>query len=662
MRILGLSGSFNTTTDPWVPGLPRGFFHDAAAALVEDGEVVAAVEEERRNRVKHTHDFPSQAVSACLSLARTDLSRVDEIAFFFAEDFLDGQLAQQSLGLPELPMPGARGRLAALLGLDAADERLHFVPHHIAHAASTFYQSGLRRATVLVMDGHGEAESVSAYRGGPGGLSLVTSVPESASLGQLYFRGTRFLGFRLFDEYKVMGLAPYGDPARYREVFRDLFELLPDGSFRFDYAGMDARLLAAGIRPRRAGEQLDARHHDFAASLQETLETIVLHLARALPREADKDALCLAGGVAQNSTLNGVLARSGLWREIFVHPAANDAGSALGAALHRFAQRERGAPRRLSSVALGTDIGTDERIRAVLEPWSDHLRFEYQEDIAALAAALIANGAVIGWVQGRAEFGPRALGQRSIVADPRPLANRVRINELVKHREEFRPLAPAVLAEHAAEYFDLPDARINAEFMTFTVPVRAGQRDALAAVTHVDGSARVQVVPPQPTRFRRLIKEFARISGVPVVLNTSFNNAWEPIADTTEDALRTFLTTDLDAIAIGSFLVTRTAAARGALAVGGLVPTVPETTGLSLLPDASGRRIWSVYEHAQPHDHRRRTEVADASAVLLIKADGTRDVATLHGTADADLVHADLLRLWERRLVDLRPPALAQAR
>jgi 7-O-carbamoyltransferase len=226
MRILGLSGSFNTTSDPWVPGLPRGFFHDAAAALVQDGEVVAAVEEERCNRIKHTHDFPLQAVSACLSIAGTDLSSVDEIAFFFAEDFLDSQLAQQSLGLPELPMPGARGRLATLLGLDAADERLYFVPHHVAHAASTFYQSGLRRATVLVMDGHGEAESTSAYRAGPGGLSLVSSVPESASLGQLYFRGTRFVGFRLFDEYKVMGLAPYGDPARYRRAFRSLYELL----------------------------------------------------------------------------------------------------------------------------------------------------------------------------------------------------------------------------------------------------------------------------------------------------------------------------------------------------------------------------------------------------------------------------------------------------
>jgi len=662
MRILGLSGSFNTTSDPWVPGLPRGFFHDAAAALVQDSEVVAAVEEERCNRIKHTHDFPLQAVSACLSIAGTDLSSVDEIAFFFAEDFLDSQLAQQSLGLPELPMPGARGRLATLLGLDAADERLHFVPHHVAHAASAFYQSGLRRATVLVMDGHGEAESISAYRGGPGGLSLVSSVPESASLGQLYFRGTRFLGFRLFDEYKVMGLAPYGDPARYRRAFRSLYELLPDGSFQFDHAEMDARLLAEGIRPRRAHEQLGAQHRDFAAALQETLETIVLHLAQSLLVQTGEDALCVAGGVAQNSTLNGALARSGLWREIFVHPAANDAGSALGAALHRFAQRKQAAQRRLSSTALGTNIGTDEQVRSVLEAWSDYVRYEYREDIAATAAMLLAEGAVIGWTQGRAEFGPRALGQRSIVADPRPIANRVRINELVKHREEFRPLAPAVLAEYAAEYFELPDANINAEFMAFTVPVRADKRDVLGAVTHVDGSARLQVVSPQPTRFRRLISEFAGITGVPVILNTSFNNAWEPIADTAEDALRTFLTSELDALAIGSFLVTRTAVAGKAPTLGSLVPVMSRTTALSLMPDARGRRVWSVYEHAQPHDHRRRTEISDDSAAVLIQADGLRDIATLCGTADASVVDADLLRLWERRLVDLRPPTPMPAR
>ena len=657
MRILGLSGSFNTTADPWVPGLPRGFFHDAAAALVTDGEVVAAVEEERRNRIKHTHDFPVQAVSTCLALAGTDLDGVDEIAFFFAEDFLDAQLAGQALALPGLPMPGARGRLAALLGLDAADDRLHFVPHHVAHAASAFYESGLRRSAVLVMDGHGETESVSAYRGGPEGLSLVSSSPESASLGQLYFRGTRFLGFGLFDEYKVMGLAPHGDPERYRAAFRQLYEMRPDGSFQFDHASMDERLLATGIRPRRAGEPLGKRHRDFAAALQETLETIVLHMARTLLVSAGEDSLCLAGGVAQNSTLNGVLASSGLWREVFVHPAANDAGSALGAALYRYAQRDRAPVRRRASTALGTDIGTGDQIRPVLEAWSDHLRFQRCEDIAAQAAVLLAQDAVIGWVQGRAEFGPRALGQRSIVADPRPVSNRDRINRLVKRREEFRPLAPAVLAERAAEFFELPAARINAEFMTFTVPVRIGKREALGAVTHVDGSARLQTVPPHHTLFRRLISEFGRISGIPVILNTSFNNDSEPIADTAEDAVRTFLTSQLDALAIGSFLVTRIAAAGTADTIGGLVPVLPATSALCLGAEAAGQRVWSVFERAHPHDHRRRTHIAAATAAVLVKTDGHRDVAALSGGTDSDDLHAELLRLWDQRLVDLRPPA-----
>jgi predicted NodU family carbamoyl transferase len=655
--ILGLSGSFNTVEELLVPGLPRGFFHDSAAVLVEDGRVVCAVEEERITRVKHTHTFPLNAAERCAAQYGVRLSEIDEVAFFFGENFLDDRMADFALGAPDMPITGARRRIHELLGEQLAPERIHFVQHHSAHAASTYYDSGFQQALVLVMDGSGEEDSVSVYQAGQGGMELIRNISESKSLGQFYFHATRFLGFQLFDEYKVMGLASYGDASTFRGTFRKLYDLGPDGSYSFDYRRMDQTLRSEGIAPRRRGQGITSEHCDFAAALQETLEVIVTHMVGAVAKETGERNLCLAGGVAQNCTLNGRLAASGLFDAIFVHPASHDAGAALGAAVHRAAEVAPVKSRRRRTMSLGTPIGSAEEIQSLLDTWAGHVRYERCADIAGEAARLIADGAVIGWAQGRAEFGPRALGQRSILADPRPEENKTRINAIVKKRESFRPFAPAVLAEHAAEYFDLPNTAIDSEFMTFAVRVRESHRPTLAAVTHVDGTARVQVVHREDNElFWDLIRAFADESGVPVVLNTSFNNDAEPIVDSAADAVRCLLTTALDALAIGPFLVRKVADEPSGHR---LVPVLLPTSAIRVMPETSGAVRYEVYERAQPFDGRRTVRIAAQAFAALTASEGFPSTEITPPGVDLELVEPELRKLWESRLIDLVPTRAA---
>ncbi|MBF6212200.1 hypothetical protein IU487_14280 [Nocardia puris] len=650
MLVLGISGSFNTEDEQWIPGLPRGFFHDSAAAIVEDGRVLFAVEEERLSRVKHSHAFPLRAIRACLDYRGIELRDIDEVAFFFEEAFLDHGLSAFRLGRPDMPDVGARARIVELLD-DAVDpERIHFVPHHLAHAAATYRDSGFDRALVLVMDSSGEAESLSAFRAAGGELTLEHTVPTTASLGQLYFRGTRFLGFKVFDEYKVMGLAPYGDPAHYRTVLRELYELGPDGTYRFDADRMDDDLLRAGVRPRRSGEPIGAQHHDFAAALQEMLETIVGHVAAALVARTGETNLCLSGGVAQNCTMNGRIATSGRFSEIFVHPASHDGGAALGAAF----QRTPGmTPARSRRSDLGTHIGSDATIGALLAEWADHVEIVRHDDIAGAVADGLADGLVIGWAQGRAEFGPRALGHRSILADPRPAANRDRINAMIKQRESFRPFAPAVLAERAGEYFEL--AGVEPDFMTFTLMVRPEHREMLGAVTHVDGSARVQVVRREVNElFWHLIDRFGQRTGIPIVLNTSFNNSAEPIVDSAADAVRCFLTTGLDRLAIGSYMIARTA---GALDLSALFLKLAPSTAVRARRPSRGPVEWELYEWSHPTDIARTAAVSAATATALTDASRRRRIRDCVNEPERPAVEAELLTLWQRRLVDLTPIA-----
>jgi decarbamoylnovobiocin carbamoyltransferase/7-O-carbamoyltransferase len=545
---LGINGCLSPADDDFMPDRWPLYFHDAAAAVIRDGEVVAAIEQERLNRIKHTTAFPGDAAATCLAIAGAAPGDIDQVAFFFDERYTDSELYQHYATRPELPLCWSRqmlgDRLRESLGVDVPADRLRFVRHHEAHAHTAYPQSGFDDALVVVMDGSGEYESLSAYSATGAGLHLLTSKDVDHSLGLLYLAGTELLGYALSDEYKVMGLAPHGDPARYREVFQTLYQLGPDGEFTMNFADLPLAFFRAGFAPRRRGGAFTAEHRDFAAGLQETVERIGWHAISHWQRATGHRNLAIAGGVGQNCTLNGRLLRADRFDDVFVHPAAHDAGTAVGAALlvHAEALPATGGAgpagsggvgrRRIRDVFWGADLPGYRAVAATLGGWSRFCAFTRSPDVVADTARRLADGQVVGWVQGRAEFGPRALGHRSILADPRPASNRDRVNHMVKQRETYRPFAPSVAAERLREFFEYPEGMPPPGFLVFAVRVRPVAAARLGAVTHVDGTARVHAVDREvDPRFWALLTAFAGHTGVPVLLNTSFNNHAEPIVD-----------------------------------------------------------------------------------------------------------------------------------
>lgn len=660
MLVIGLSGHFSDEDTDLTPStgaaLFQDAFHDAAACLVRDGELLAAVEEERFNRIKQTTKFPVNAVRACLDVAGVAPSEIDAVGHFFAEDLLDRSLRAISSSESQLPGHGSRelvmSRLSDALGTDLPDDRLHFIQHHVTHAMSSYIRSGMRDALVAVVDGRGENESITIYHGRDGDLESLATYDLGKSLGGLYLANTRILGYGLGDEYKVMGLAPYGDPETYRDLFRSLYELKSDGDYTL------SRFAPAGFPPRRKGAEFTQAHKDFAAALQETLETIALHVLGHWADHTGLKNLCFVGGVAHNSTLNGRILSSGKFREVFVHPVSHDAGAAEGAALataHRLGASPFGQPR-MRSASVGPDLGTTTEIEKELAAWGDLVEFEQPADLVETTARLISEGAVVGWAQGRSEYGPRALGQRSIVADARPADNKRRINAMIKKREAYRPFAPVVTQEAAADYFDLPETRANYDFMSFVVPVRADRRAELGAVTHVDGSARIQIVDSDSNRrFHDLVRRFGELTGTPVLLNTSFNNNAEPIVQTTQDAVTCYLTTGLDYLVIDDFVVRRRADTL--LALDALAPRLRPVTRLvkRVRQTAAGHREVRC-EMFLDYAGGPATEVTPALFELLEAADGARSLRSLAGPDGISQdVRRELFGLWQQRFIALRP-------
>jgi carbamoyltransferase len=561
MLCVGISGGFNFVHEN-VYKFGYGFSHDGAAALIEDGAVIAAIEEERLNRIKHSNKFPEGALRYCLHRRNASPKDVECFAFYLREDCCNNILSRSYLYHEHEQtnrLVDTRGllrdRLQQTFQCDIAPERILFVPHHMAHAASAFALSGFEKSLVLAIDGIGDFLSGIVAAGEGPRLQELKRFHMKKSLGALYFSITRLLGYTYFDEYKVMGLAPYGDPSRYRTALRELYDLLPDGDYELRLDGV-ASSLVSKIRPRRRGEPIEQEHKDLAASLQEALEEIVLHILSHYNSTAPYRNLCLAGGVAQNCTMNGKILYSGMFDQVFVQPASHDAGCALGAALIASnGHASNTAPKRLRDVYWGNDIGDAATIVAELDRWSGLIAYERPPDIARRSAELLANGAVIGWVQGRSEFGPRALGNRSILADPRPGENKDRINKMIKKREAYRPFAPSILEEDAYEYFDIPPRRGSYSFMSFVVTVREDKRALLGAITHVDGTARLQTVSRDANpRFWTLLNYFKQLTGIPCLLNTSFNNNAEPIVESIENSVVTYLTTGLDYLIVGDFL------------------------------------------------------------------------------------------------------------
>ncbi|CDO59340.1 MULTISPECIES: carbamoyltransferase [Parvibaculaceae] len=589
MKILGLSA----------------FYHDSAAALLVDDRIVAAAQEERFTRKKHDSAFPTHSINYCLEEAGLTIDDIDHVAFYDKpflkfERLLETYVAFAPRGFRSFRMAipvwlreklfqkdllGTELKEMANNGFDPA-EQLLFSEHHLSHAASAFYPSPFEEAIVLTMDGVGEWATTSVAHGKGNKLEVLREIHFPHSIGLLYSAATYYTGFKVNSgEYKVMGLAPYGEP-RFKDLMMEhLIDVKEDGSFRLDQSYFDyctgltmtndkfAKLFGEPVRD--ADEPLTQFHMDIAASVQAVTEEIVLRLARSLRKEFGIPNLCLAGGVALNCVANGKVVLADIFDRVWIQPAAGDAGGAVGAALAtRYLNfgKERTVPNGLDAMAgsyLGPEYSQEEIEKQLTEAGGVFTTLS-DDDLYDQTAKALADEKAIGWMQGRMEFGPRALGNRSIIGDPRSPAMQKTLNLRVKYRESFRPFAPSVLREDVGDWFELDD---DSPYMLLVAGVKESRRKAmtaeeenlfgieklnvprsdLPAITHVDYSARIQTVHKESNpRYHALISEFKKQTGCPVVVNTSFNVRGEPIVNTPHDAFRCFMGSDIEVLVIGN--------------------------------------------------------------------------------------------------------------
>ena len=589
MKILGISA----------------YYHDSAAALVVDGEIIAAAQEERFTRVKHDSGFPAHAVRFCLEQAKLKPADLDYVAFYDKpflkfERLLETYLAFAPKGFESfrqaLPLwikeklfqkDMLIRTLGDCLGKDVAwTDKLLFSEHHLSHAASAFFPSPFESAAILTMDGVGEWATTSLAVGRGNDISVLSEIHFPHSLGLLYSAFTYYTGFKVNSgEYKVMGLAPYGEPKYAAAIRENLIDIKEDGSFRlnldyFDYCtGLrmtNSRFDALfGGPPRTSEARLGQREMDLAASIQVITEEVVLKLARSIRKETGERNLCLAGGVALNCVANGKLLRAGVYDGLWIQPAAGDAGGALGAALasHHIFQKQPRPPTTARDRMKGSYLGPVddiETIKAQLTAAGAKFEVLSDQELISRTAQALASGQAVGWHQGRMEFGPRALGGRSILGDARSPTMQKLLNLKVKFRESFRPFAPSVMREHVADWFELdgdspymllvadvkPEHRIAMtpeQQALFGIDKLNVARSTIPAVTHVDHSARIQTVHEDTNpRYHALIKAFRDLTGCPVVVNTSFNVRGEPIVCTPDDSFRCFMGTDIEILAVGN--------------------------------------------------------------------------------------------------------------
>ena len=583
MNFLGISGleaSVPFKQQHW-PGLESREYrisqgHDSAAALVVDGKIIAAAAQERFSRKKHTGEFPVDAIQFCLRQAGLGIGDVHEIAhgFDYSPYCQLYSLDPESSRLYQTVFSKeAFVRQVHRCFPDLCEKKIQPVGHHLAHAASAAYTSGWTDCLVVVNDAMGEVQSLTVFQFRDGVFTKLREISANDSIGILYSLVTLHLGFDFnSDEYKIMGLAPYGDPERFRAFFEKTVELRPDGSVRIPMlrlnrtreerenylasrAYLDERLIA-----RRAPDaEITQEHQDVAAALQECLDRVVLHVCGHFGKQTGMRRIALAGGVALNCTANGKLIDSGIFDEVYIQPAAGDDGTALGAALYRASLSERVLNQRMPVPLLGPAY-PPLCIERASEKYAGRIAvtpFDSLDQTCNAAARLIAEGRVIAWFRGRMEYGPRALGNRSILADPGHPAMRDRINAMVKMREAFRPFAPACSAEQAHRWFQVAPAT-QMPYMITVVDVRPEHRTTLPAITHVNGSARLQTVSQDDNPdFHRLLGAVGRTTGREMVLNTSFNVKGQPIVNTPEEAIETFLGTGIEYLFLENRLVAR---------------------------------------------------------------------------------------------------------
>lgn len=550
------------------------FYHDAAAAIVRDGNLLAAAQEERFTRKKHDQEFPRNAIDFCLEYARIQVEDIDYVAFYDKpfvkfDRILQTYIATWPKGLPSFlkAMPlWIKQKIwipQTIRNEMDYDGSILFAEHHISHAASAFLVSPFEEAAILTTDGVGEWDTTTYGVGRGTDITILKSIGFPHSLGLFYSAFTYYLGFKVNSaEYKVMGLAPYGEPRFYDLIMRNLVNVSEDGSFNLNmrYFTYEHGLRMTGKKinslfgqPVREPESaLTQFHKDVAASLQKVTDTIMVRMARHVERETGMKNLCMAGGVALNCVSNSRILEETSFHDVFVQPAAGDAGGAVGAAFYIY-NTILGNRRvyRMNHVFLGPEY-SDDQIETLLREKNMNSRRLSRKELLEETSRLIAGQKVVGWFQGRMEFGPRALGNRSIIADARNPKNQSVVNLKIKFRESFRPFAPAVLEERMPEYFDFDRP---APFMLFVANVRPEKR-VIPAVTHLDGSARLQTVSrEQNALFYDLISEFDRQTGCPVIINTSFNVRGEPIVRTPQEALRCFMRTEMDCLVMGSFII-----------------------------------------------------------------------------------------------------------
>jgi carbamoyltransferase len=591
MRVLGISA----------------FYHDSAAALVVDGEIIAAAQEERFTRKKHDSGFPTQAINFCLSKAGLRLEQVDHVVFYDKPFLKFERLVETYLAFAPRGFSSFRkalplwlkeklflkdmllNELKKMAGADfSADKKLLFSEHHLSHAASAFYPSPFQEAAVLTMDGVGEWATTSLAIGRGSKLEVIKEIFFPHSLGLLYSAFTYYTGFKVNSgEYKVMGLAPYGEPRFAQLIFDHLIDVKDDGSFKMDMSYFD---YCAGLTmtnnkfnelfggpPRKSEDLLTQREMDLAASIQKVTEDIVLKLCRSIAKETGLKNLCLAGGVALNCVANGKVLNQKIFENIWIQPAAGDAGGALGAALAA-TYLFKGLPRKVSTTDamkggyLGPEFSQAD-IEKRLHDSGAKFQVLSEAQIIKECAKALSEEKALGWFQGPMEFGPRALGARSILGDARSPKMQSVLNLKVKYRESFRPFAPSVLREDVAKWFDLETdspymllvadviksrrkEMTTAEQALFGIEKLNVPRSDVPAITHVDYSARIQTVHSETNpKYYALISKFKELTGCPVIVNTSFNVRGEPIVGTPEDAFRCFMGTELDVLAVGNCLL-----------------------------------------------------------------------------------------------------------